>query len=114
MRFNRPERYDDDDDQEGEGFLTGDEDNYDEEEYPEYDDAADMIYESYGLKMAEMNLVGIDLNIKILVNVIKMLEKSFFWRFRRISVRLAMIAETYKLFSKLVSEENDKPVLDEE
>lgn len=57
------------------------------------------------LNIAQMELISTELNQKVLFESIRMLEKSFFWRFRRYKTKLNMIAEVYKNFLLLLSEE---------
>lgn len=112
MRFNHHEYNNDDDDQDDvEGFLTGD------EGYPDYDDddsAEEAFYENYSLRLAEITLIGAELNRKVMADVVKMLENSFLWKFRSHATRLKMIEESYKVFLKQISEEDEKKEESEE
>lgn len=48
------------------------------------------------LDLMQLEMVQTDLNQKLLSKTIKMLENSFFWRFRSNKTKLKMIAETYE------------------
>lgn len=89
---------------------------YDDNEFPEYQDSYDDDYdydmddEEYAAMMdrqaaldyAQLDLVEYDLNQRILFRAIKMLESSWFWRFRRYQTQLNMIAHTYRYLKKVV------------
>lgn len=61
--------------------------------------------EDRSLRMAELTLKEANLNRRILSTATKTLEKSFFWKFLRHETKLKRIEETYRRFSKLISEE---------
>jgi len=100
MRFGKENN---DDDQEDVEHFFNDEDDFDDEMHDE------MAYqENREIKMAELALVEANLNRRILVGVIKMLENSFLWKFINYETRLKMISKSYKTFSKLISEDGDE------
>lgn len=88
--------YDDDDDQKRdiEKFF----------EIPD-DEGSDLEMNENILDIAQMELQSAELNQRILFEAIKMLEKSFFWRFRRYKTKLNMVAEVYKGFVLILREE---------
>ena len=60
------------------------------------------------IRAVELNLVATNLNRRIIINAIKMLESSWWWKFTRYKTKLKMISECYKTFSKLVSEPEEE------
>ena len=92
-------------------------------EEPEYRDS----YEEEGMEanfmipaqiefmhMAQLDLASVDLNQKLLAESIKMLEKSWFWRFRSVETKLTMIRKTYEELTRLMEEVAKKGEEDEE
>lgn len=63
------------------------------------------------IQMAHLDLASVDLNQKLLSEAIKILEKSWLWRFTPLDVKLQMIEKTYigltTLMENAVSEEED-------
>lgn len=101
MRFyGQPNNEENDD--ESEKFFQ-DEEGFDED--MELENAEAFYRGNAEIKMTELALVEANLNRRILVSVIKMLEGSFFWKFIPFQTKLTMIEESYKLFSKLIAEE---------
>jgi hypothetical protein len=96
MRFGQENNEDDDNQEDVEHFFHDD-----------FDDVDDMAYENNGIKMAELALVEANLNRRILAGAIKMLENSFLWKFVSYKTKLKMISESYKTFSKLISEHEE-------
>jgi len=99
------------------GQENNDDDQEDIDHYfnDDFDDHDDMMHDDIimaqqdrEIKMVELNLVEANLNRRILVGVVKMLESSFFWRFTSHDKRLKMISESYKTFSKLISGQEDE------
>ena len=90
-----------DDDQDDLFPDTGDDDFDYERELAEHE--YESIKRRETLDLIQLELVEVDLNQKLLFRSIKMLEKSWFWRFRRTQTKLKMIAEAYALFKQLVA-----------
>ncbi len=104
MRFGHEQN--EDDDQEDVNHFFGD----------DFDDdiRGDMEYEdNREIKMVELTLVEANLNRRILAGTIKMLENSFFWKFVSYKTKLKQITESYKTFSKLISNEPEAPKQEE-
>lgn len=92
-----------DDFQDINNFMYQDEDDDDDQEDDideiDWDDEEEM------LRMAQMDLVASDLNQRLLESTIKLLEKSWFWRFKSIEIKLEMIESVYVQLSKLLASE---------
>ena len=98
-RFN----YSDDDQDENLFYDTDDEDDDDEEvivDPDEYDDVMDKAFAEAQIELAER-----DLNRKLLMKTIKMLQGSWLWRFRSEAWKQKRIAETYQFLQSLVNQE---------
>lgn len=54
-------------------------------------------------KLLEVSLEERQINYKVLKQVIKMLEKSWFWRFRSLQSQIRMIYDAYHALSNLVT-----------
>ena len=65
------------------------------------DDGPDEISKSDFLAAMEIDLLEKEIDLKILKSSLKMLEKSFWWRFCNFETRLKRIAKTYLIFKKL-------------
>lgn len=66
------------------------------------DDDNDNLYEhSREYKLAELALVEGNIQRKLLITTIRMLEKSFFWRFYSLKTKLAMINQAYDEFKTM-------------
>lgn len=98
MRFYGQSNDEDHDEEDSDRFFNEDEmdDEMDEEEA--------FYQDNKEIKLAELDLVHANLNRRILVNVIKMLENSFFWKFLPFKTKLIMIEEAYNTFDKLIGE----------
>jgi hypothetical protein len=72
-----------------------DEDDDDDDDVGQTD--ANMIVE-----MAQLDLVVYDLNLRLLSEVVRSLEKSCFWKFKTNKTKMRLIQETYELFNKLI------------
>jgi hypothetical protein len=59
------------------------------------------------LQQMQIQLAESDLNQKLLSKSIRVLEKSFFWRFRLMETKLRLIARVYKSLQKLISEKDE-------
>jgi hypothetical protein len=69
------------------------------------------------INVLQLDLVEYDLNQRLLSIVIKMLEKSFMWKFRSLSSKQKAIREQYQAMLALVDREKKKDeviLLDEE
>ena len=55
--------------------------------------------------MLQLDLATTDINLQILHAAIKVLESSWFWKFRSTQNKLLMIRETFKELSKLIEEQ---------
>ncbi len=65
------------------------------------------------LDLMQLELVEVDLNQRLLFKAIKMLEKSWLWRFRRTETKLKLIAAAYTVFKSILqpqSQEEEKEV----
>ena len=70
----------------------GEEGNVSEQDYAEF------------LQQMQIQLAEHDLNQKLLAKSIKILERSFFWRFRSVETKLRLITRVYTSLQKLISE----------
>lgn len=77
-----------------------------EEEYEEYQ--AELLKKKDVLKAMEMELVENSMDLKLLKDVTKMLQKSFWWRFYSFKTRLKMITQAYAVIDKLIMEVRDR------
>lgn len=66
------------------------------------------------INVLQLDLIEIDLNIKLLVIVIKMLEKSFLWRFRRFSKKIEIIKDAYLKLTDIVNTNREKEGKDDD
>lgn len=84
-------------------------DKYFDEDHDDDDDFDDVYHEeSKQLKLAELALVEFNLNRRILGNVVKMLENSFWWRFLSYKTKLNMIRNTYHELNNLIEDRKEK------
>ncbi|RDJ35317.1 MAG: hypothetical protein DWQ19_10915 [Crenarchaeota archaeon] len=98
----RYREFEDDENYDGyEGFLPND---FEGEEV-EFGSIEELSHE---LRQADLYFSQVNLNRKILLDSIKMLKSSWFWKFTKHQTKLKRIAETYKAFSSLVSEPEDE------
>lgn len=74
--------------------------------FEDFDDMDDDL--GHELRAVELTLVETNLNRRILVGVIKMLESSWLWKFTGHKTKLRMIEESYKTFSKLISDSKEE------
>lgn len=76
--------------------------NYEEEQmYSSVLEQSELYYE-------KLNLIKNNLNRRTLCLAIKMLENSFFWKFKSYKSRMNKINETYQILEKIISyEENE-------
>lgn len=96
--------------------------NYDEEDKNDIDkfwqdgddDEEDMDMEEYEveksdiLRAMELDLLERELDLKVLRLSLKLLEKSFWWRFCKFETKLKMIAKTYLIFKQLAKKGNEE------
>jgi len=66
------------------------------------------------MHMAQLDLASVDLNQKLLAESIKMLEKSWLWRFRSMETKLTMVRKTYEDLTRLMEEVAKDDSKDEE
>ena len=77
------------------------------------EDDDDMEEEEYGVKQMElihameMQLAERDLDLRALKIVIKMLEKSFCWRFYKFQTKLKMITKSYFVLIKMLEKNRE-------
>jgi hypothetical protein len=90
----REYNYDDEDKNDIDKFWHGD-DN-DDDEMEEYE-----LSKSDIISAMEIDLMEKEVDLKILKSSLKMLEKSFWWRFCSFETKLKRIAKTYLIFKKL-------------
>jgi hypothetical protein len=64
--------------------------------------------------MAQLDLAAADINQKILVASIQMLEKSWYWRFQSHEKKLERIKQTYEFLTKLVEDATNQDEENEE
>jgi hypothetical protein len=100
MRFGK-ERDDDENHEDLGHFFQGDFEDFDDMDYMDDEAARE-------LRAVELTLVEANLNRRILVGVVKMLESSWLWKFTRYETKLKMIKESYKTFSKLISDSEEE------
>lgn len=79
-------------------------------EFFEEADESDFYEHSREYKIAELAIVEGNIQRKLLISTIRMLEKSFFWRFYSLKTKLNMIRETYQEFKNLWLGENNGDV----
>ncbi len=99
-RFN----YDDNDDfQEPDFFSETDDDDEDGDESEMSDeDYASLMDRREAIDLMQLDLVQADMNQRLLFKTIKMLEKTWLWKFRSETSRLKMIADNYNILKSLV------------
>tara|TARA_Y100000034_G_scaffold40932_1_gene50380 strand:- start:1573 stop:1908 length:336 start_codon:yes stop_codon:yes gene_type:complete len=107
-RFN----YDDHDDfkEEIDNFWPGDTDSpfgYDPDDEP-YIEKGDII------NMLQIDMVEYELNQRILTAAYKLCKSSFWWRFRTVKSKIAMVKFVYLNFVELLDRENKKNGAEEE
>ena len=56
------------------------------------------------MHMAQLDLASVDLNQKLLSESIRLLEKSWSWRFQPLEVKLTMVRKTYSELTNLMEE----------
>ena len=88
MRFNN--EFNDDEDFDELDYLLSEE--------PDYGS-----FEDFGIQHLQLSLQEADINRRILAGAVKMLEKSFIWRFLPYKTRLKRIQEVYLAFTNMVS-----------
>ncbi len=94
-RFN----YDENDDFQDENFYE--EENEDDDVVYISQQEYDAIERQDALDLMQLELVELDLNQRLLFKTIKMLEKSWIWRFRKTNTKLKMISEAYAMMQQL-------------
>ena len=90
-------------------FNSNDENNFPEDIFPsyseddgeEYGEGHDRELEADEIAQA-IELERLDLNQKILFRTVKMLEKSWFWRFRSEKTKRRMISESFLINQRLI------------
>lgn len=92
-------RFDDDDDDDL--FPDTEDGNVDDGDY------AELVEQNGALELMQLNLAQLDINQRLLFKTIKMLSRSWFWRFRRPATKLKMIRETYLILYDLVRLEKE-------
>ncbi len=97
--------YDDEDDQDD---LFPDTDDGDDGDDFDADDYDEMIQRSDKLEQMQLNLVQLDLNQRLLFKAMKILSQSWLWKFRSVSTKTKMLAETYLYLHSLVSVKEEK------
>lgn len=75
-----------------------------DEEYEEYE----AVEKGHILKAMEMELVENSMDLKLLKDVTKMLEKSFWWRFYSFETKLKMVTQAYAVIDKLIMEVRER------
>lgn len=70
-------------------------------EDPEFDLTPEEYEALVNQQQLQAELIQQELNQRLLLRAIKMLEKSFFWKFYSFSTRLKMIEKTYQSFFKI-------------
>lgn len=77
-----------------------------DDDAPDMDDDDDFFDDPYdkAVRMAEIEVAEAEVKCKLLIEVIRMLEKSFFWKFKSLKTKLKMIEESYRNFSQLIEE----------
>lgn len=100
-----------DDDFRLDGYFSMDEDEDDDEDEEDDDedyDDEDVRYISESTEIvsfAQLDLISVGLDQKLLNTAIDLLKCSFFWKFKSAHSKLKMIDETYKSLKKIM---NDK------
>jgi hypothetical protein len=56
------------------------------------------------MHIAQLDLVSVDLNQKLLFETIKMLEKGWLWRFYSLEKKLKLVKKTYAELTSLMEE----------
>lgn len=97
----REYNYDDEDKNDIDKFWQDGDD--DEEEMEEYE-----IEKSDILRAMELDLLERELDLKVLRLSLKLLEKSFWWRFCKFETKLKRIAKTYLIFKQLAKKSNEE------
>jgi hypothetical protein len=87
-------------------FLGSEYDDEYDEDY--YDEDEDFIRDASLIEIAHANLASLDLNQRLLISAIHVVEKSFLWRFWPLKKKLAAISEAYHTLDILV-ESIDEP-----
>lgn len=101
----REYNYDDEDKNDIDKFWQdGDDDDDDGMEGPdEYE-----IEKSDILRAMELDFLERELDLKVLKLSIKLLEKSFWWRFCKFETKLKRIAKTYLIFMQLAKKASEE------
>lgn len=84
------------------GFFGDMNDEDDEEEYfisPE--EYKELVEDQQAMQQLHINLAHRDLDDRLLFKTIRMLEKSFWWRFYSQNKKLRLISRTYKTLKRL-------------
>lgn len=81
-------------------------DDHEDVEHDEYDDEYEI--DPQIVEWMQVDFISVDLNHRLLATTIKMLEKSFWWRFRKLETKLRIISETYEIFNVLIQEDEDE------
>ena len=81
-------------------FEYDDNEEYQEEIDGFFDEMSEE--ELFLLESAQMNFTSQDSNQKLLWMAIRILEKSFFWKFRKKATKLKMIESTYESLIKIL------------
>jgi len=91
-------------------FDADDNDEFQEEleQMFDYEFDEDFATKNEILNVLQLDLVELDINQKILVSVIKMLERTFLWRFKSHHKKIKMISETYEAMYLLLERNSSK------
>ena len=95
-------------------FGSSDDDQWDPDRYGGEDYDEEMMEQMMGEEMMEtiqIQLASIDINHKILVSAMQLLERSWLWKFRRLPTKLNMLKQVYQAMYELVrlQREEEKP-----
>jgi len=102
MRYSHEDDYEDDEEM-NKYFRDGDDDN-DEFDEKSFEDRMDenFFYENQKIKILKLAIKQQQLRRKLLIDSIKILQKSFWWNFYSWETRLSYISRTYETFSELI------------
>lgn len=87
-------------------FSNDDEDEDMDEDMEQYFDMDDLENASAFIDAAQMELVNREQDQNILKMTIDFLNKSWFWKFRKLDTKLKMIEDTYRRFINLLDKES--------
>ena len=94
-------RFDYDDEEFGEGvdrFFEMDEEG---QQYISEEEYEALVQKASELQEAQLQLVELDINQRMLTDTIAMCQKSWFWKFKSMKNKLKEIGMAYKFFQKL-------------